>query len=342
MFIEAVCLYDRVVVFDPHPYHDPAEFFPKAQIRNHPWIEAMDLYPTVEERLKATMWFGYKTDLPTGRVTDAEFLDYPQEFYFSNKKILTEFPEKIMVAAMSTMGTWKGQPFWKCATEEYTRNFQIQFATSRMWQIESARSVRESVGADGLFLPPDMFPFWAEERRRLQSSLHTKMDEAQKIILRQITPDSDVPLLDVGALTHIALDSTVEREGMWETILQMRMDYAELRDIGRTFSTSLAEAEHNQDIADVLVRWRDAWDKILQSLAKPPQSLIHRLFGWDVIKKGTLRGIFFEAADTVGKHWKDIQVQKGLTLVRELQSEVFFARPFASRIESLFGGSVFS
>ena len=317
-----------------------------------PWIRAVDFYGSLEEhgddfdesfeeRARVRESFkGAHDDLPTGRMFGGEFLDFPASFWKSNAISLRNFPDPTIRDAMKMMGLPRDRPdIWDCATEEFTRNLAIQFAASKMWQLEGARAARKKYGAAGLILTPSTVPFFLEERRRFQSLLHAKFNEAQQAIAESLLPEEDIRL-DASPLTWVALDGAFEREGLWENILKMREDYAGLREIARTFRRDLASAEKNEDIAGILRERRDGWAAILTKISKPAPALRHRLFGWDVLKKGSMKGILLEAADIVGKELRDIQIEKGLVLVREFSAEVYFARPFLKRVEELFGGAV--
>jgi hypothetical protein len=337
MLIEAVCLYDELLVYEPHPLYPL--FFNYPYLAKHAWIRLLNPYESKEERGKAIENLqGADDDLPIGRMLGAPFLDFPTSYWKKNAIRLRNFPDSVIRESMKTMGLPDGRPdFWECATEEFTRNLAIQFAASKTWQLECARAARKKYEANGLLLTPSTAPFFLEDRRRLQSLLHANFNDVQKALAESVVPDADISL-DVSPLTWVALDGAFEREGLWENILRMREDYAGLREIASMFSRHLASAERNDEVAGILREWRDGWSGILAKISNPAPPLRYRLFGWDVLKKGSMRGILLEAADIIGKEWRDIQIERGLSLVREFRAEVYFARPFSKRVEELFGG----
>lgn len=104
MLIEAVCLYDELLVYDVHPFRMPYDFFTFVYLTKQPWIRAVDFYGSIEEhgddfdesfeeRAKVRESFkGAHDDLPTGRMFGGEFLDFPASFWKSNAISLRKFP----------------------------------------------------------------------------------------------------------------------------------------------------------------------------------------------------------------------------------------------------------
>src|SRR5215471_3179091 len=77
MLIEAVCLYDHLRIYDPHPFRGPRLNPLNPHFAKQDWIRIHDLYPTYAAQVEALESLRESPLLETGRIIGAEFLDCP-------------------------------------------------------------------------------------------------------------------------------------------------------------------------------------------------------------------------------------------------------------------------
>jgi len=213
--------------------------------------------------------------------------------------------------------------------------FIFEYVCKHMWHTDLIRKVADMTEATGIFILPHWEPFWTRERGQILSALHEKVKDAQMLMLSKYL--GDYAQIDVSPLTIIALDGTLQPERLPETIVLMRRDYSELRETGSHFNAMLAEAETYREVSNIVKDWTLAWDATLKRIGTSPVPLIRRFFSWDILKKGSAKDIFINSIDVLWQVRHDLKLRKGLSSVGMLEQEFLWSHTVQSRLKQLYG-----
>lgn len=146
--------------------------------------------------------------------------------------------------------------------------------------------------------------------------------------------------IDFSPFLIIALNKAKYRENIPEVLIAMRRDYSELRNIGNRFHAQLEKAKTYKDISDCINDWNNCWGRLLKKIGDSDRPLFRRLFGWDVVKKGSLKGILINQLELLYKEYKNIQICKGLNIVSQIHTDFMYSIKLEKNIKRLFGGLV--
>jgi hypothetical protein len=215
-------------------------------------------------------------------------------------------------------------------------NFIQDHASVQMFELDSARSLCSAKDADALLMTPPSKPFYSAEQTALRSAVHNQFLKLQDGLAELVR--ANAVTFDHTPLLAVALDTTLERHMLVETIFQMRSDYKELRDVGRNYKAQLQGADLYKHRVEAIQEWNRNWDAALSRIGKQQTGLLGQIFSWDVLKKGTIKGALLESAGKVANSIQDLQVAQTVRVVHRFAEEFEFSRPIEKRIEDLFGG----
>ena len=220
-------------------------------------------------------------------------------------------------------------------SDERTRFLQ-DHASAQIFELDCARALCSENRADALLMTPPSKPFYGAEQEALRSSVHNKFLALQEGLAQLVR--GEAVTFDHTPLLAVALDTTLEREMLIDTVFQMRNDYRELREMGRAYKGQLQGADSYKHRVEAIEDWNRNWDAALSRIGERQKGVLGQVFSWDVLKKGSLRGALLESADKVAHSLADLQVAATVRVVHRFTEEFEFARPVERRIEELFGG----
>jgi len=212
--------------------------------------------------------------------------------------------------------------------------FLSNYAANRLWHIESTRKVMDHLGATGTVIAPTLTPFWNLERDAAISQSHIKFALLQRTMATADMLDCE---FDISPLAIVLLDESLEPEMIPEILLLLRRDYAELRTKFADYDKAIKAAKNYAERVEAIRTWEENWNGALSTISKKKLGLINRIVNWDVVKKGSLNGVFFNTVGETGKYVSElIDVKWGAKVAQQFHAEFLSSRLIRSRIQDLF------
>jgi hypothetical protein len=356
--IHAITLYDTIIVYDYRPSQlfiemseDGEEIYhPKdvpIQDAKHSHLASQlddclffyDPYEslTYEEKswLQVEIIENAVFDLKDGSRGIPGFAECPLNIISKNQRILSNPDISAVEKGLETFGA---SYYFDEIIPSQRRRFASQYTGNIIWQMEVSRAVCNENHATGQTILPNWSLFWEKERRLIVSALHEKFVEVENaIIAKHFGGEIGI---DFSPLTVVALERTSAAEGLAETLRQMRADYSDLRDTGRYHSSQLEEAVTYAEVSNIIENWREAWDIILKRISKTEKPFFHKLFGWDVIKKASLKYVFLNSIEVIAKEIKDLGIIKRLSFLYEFEEDFLRSKRIERRIQDLYSTQI--
>lgn len=338
LFIEALVLYDEIVVFSYQPYPWCHPTFEESLINPINNIEpnAITFYNAYHDfsnkKIREYSACVHSVRFKDGSVVGAGFLQCPEDIINNNIFQINSLGMEPIKNSLKSFGA-----------EEYINNVHINdikkfiqyYSGNRIWQIEMTRKVASEVRANGVIYSPMAAPYWSAEHKFIKSYLQRNFNEFENAIKN--THLGDHAELDLSPLTAILLNSVHTPNMIPEAMYLLRRDYQELRTIGSKYEYLLQSAKSYDEISEVVNQWKDAWQLIIKEIGKSKTPLIRKLFGWDILKEGSLKGIFINSLEKISKSLKELKTKKILTILHELENEFLYSEPIVKRLNDLYG-----
>jgi len=344
LLLEAVVLYDQVLIYDYKPLVAPMlkkglkDISILSGVLKGPQacVEMVDSFEDLSFEEQAAVL--QKSLSPYRSATgDSSSATPAIGRFYQDMKGKMDLPfeeiEKLVRVSLTILGI---PDLLEQICEEDRKRIILDYMGTKLWRVDLLRKLGKRLSATGLFLKPEWGPFWYHERNEVMSVLHGKFKEAEKTLTeKRLGAYSE---LDVSPLTVVALDTTLTPEMLPETIRLMRRDYAELRATGSMYGKSLEEVETYGEVADVVDEWSLAWERVLKKIASPSVPLVRKLFGWDMLKKGSARELLVGSVEMVMSEWENRGVMKRLSCIGMLEKEFLASRRVQKRLGELYGG----
>lgn len=342
IFIEAITLYDRVVYFDslPNPYSSDSLYeIPICTINENETgtISWDDSYEGLSFEESSDYWplSNSAIRLKDGSRCALYFLLCPESVLNRNIeqiKLLGHDP------VLRSLRSFSAEHFIETIHPDDLDWFFTRYAGHQIGQIEKARGLASLYSAAGTIVSPTAAPFWNAEHEAIELYLHQHFKEFQETLASAHAATDTV--IDLSPLIAVLLDSTLSLEMLPETLWLLRRDYKELREISSIYQVNLEDAENYAELSEIIRDWGQAWDKVIKRIGIERGGFLSRLIGWDVIKKGSLKGIFLNALAETGKELSGLEVRRGLNMLHELEAEFLQSRRIRTRIKEIFGQDI--
>lgn len=344
--VESIILYDKIILYDYRPEAGLIESLEKSLSKNvfgkklieagivvtaDPYLSLYDDDEFVEMMKGMTKSFDVAYKTKDGRKGSASLLRMPTFLDFSMDPMIRNFKSELAHEALMQLAP---QSFIANIVDK--NDFYYKYTVNNLWQIEMGKVVKEIHNADGMLVSPTWRPFWMAEKLEYASRLQKKYDEYKNIIGESKFRNEFSS--DFSPLITIALDTALSRDMFFDTLMQMRKDYSELRDVGKKYKYLLKNADTHTEIENIVHDWTNDWDSVLKKIRKPEVPLLRRIFGWDALKTFSLKRIGGNAVYEVYSELDKLNRVNSLSIVAKMDQEFMNSRLVGKRINDLFGG----
>lgn len=218
--------------------------------------------------------------------------------------------------------------------------FRDWYLATCLWTIDLQKLAMQHNSATGIVYSPSnlalMQTTWGLDRADILSSSFDKIGQLEREVLRRyVPPGFDANL---SPLLAILLDTTPSLEMLPETMFTMRRDYAEIRDVTRTFNQAIKAADTYNEVAEISREWEDMWKSVLDRIGGPKAEKPNtKVLTWDTFSALTPNGVLGKATGRAIGRLQDATVRRSFGVLFNVEKEFLASRLMASNIKRLFG-----